>query len=250
MISIVLVKPVTPGNIGAVARVMKNFGFSRLILSNPECDHLSKESMDRASHAKDILKNAEVESLSSIAERHDYVIGTISKLGTDYNLPRCPLSPEELAGWIGSIKQTKGRLRIAVLFGNESYGLTNDDLSRCDFTTAIPTTRKYPAMNLSHAAAVVMYIIHSRTGSGKGKITEGIAPIGVKEKRQIERILDDVLERMDFATEEKRDTQKKLWKRLIGKSMMTRREAYALMGFLKKIKGGKDKVGTGQRGNR
>src|SRR3989338_2323471 len=97
MISIVLVNPITPGNIGAVARVMKNFDFKELILVKPKCDHLSKDAMDRASHAKDILKKAKKMQFSEVIENFDYIIGTTSKIGTDYNIPRCPITPEEFA---------------------------------------------------------------------------------------------------------------------------------------------------------
>ena len=58
MISTILIEPETPGNIGAIARSMKNFDLKNLILINPKCGHLDKEALDRATHAKEILKNA------------------------------------------------------------------------------------------------------------------------------------------------------------------------------------------------
>ena len=219
MISLVLVNPITPGNIGAVARVMKNFDFKELILVKPKCDHLSKDAMDRASHAKDILKKAKKMQFSEVIENFDYIIGTTSKIGTDYNIPRCPITPEEFAEKVNEIK---GKTRIAILFGNESFGLTNNEINKCDFVVAVPTSKRYPAMNLSHSAVVILYAIYAR--KGKKKITKEIWPITNKEKKQILRMVN-----------ERKETQKTLWKRIVGKSFMTRREAYALMGFLKKI---------------
>ena len=60
MLAVVLVEPETPGNIGSVARVMKNFGVKRLLLVNPKCNHLDGEAYGRAMHARDILKAAVV----------------------------------------------------------------------------------------------------------------------------------------------------------------------------------------------
>src|SRR3990167_5273384 len=76
MISVVLVEPETAGNIGAVARLMKNFDFRDLVLIHPQCDHLSAEALDRATHAKDILRRAQVEKDISCLEAFDYVIAT------------------------------------------------------------------------------------------------------------------------------------------------------------------------------
>ena len=230
MISIVLVNPRTPGNIGAVARAMKNFGFKELILVKPKCDHLSKDAMDRASHAKDILKKAKIMEFSDVIGNFDHIVGTTSKIGTDYNLSRCPLSPEQFAEKLDEIK---GRTRFALLFGNESFGLTNEEIGKCDFIVAVPSSKSYPALNLSHSAAIILYSIYSR--KGREKITKKIWPITNKEKVQIAKMVNDVLDNMVFETKERKDTQKKLWKKIAGKSFMTRREAYALMGFLKKI---------------
>lgn len=228
-IYVVLVEPEKPGNIGAVARVMMNFGLDRLVLVNPRCDHLSKDALDRASHAKDVLKKAKIRDLSCIDE-FDYAVGTTSKLGTDYNLPRSPVSPAQLAEKISGLG---AKAKIALLFGRESSGLTNNEIKKCDFLVTIPTSKKYPSMNLSHSAAVVLYEIFSKTG--KDKIGEQINPITDAEKKQILRMVNETLDSIDFSTKEKKETQKVLWGHIVGKSFMTKREAYALMGFFRKI---------------
>ena len=83
----------TPGNIGALARAMKNFEFEQMVLLNPDCDHLCKEAMDRSTQAKQILHNAQV------VERleYDILIGTTSALGSSYNVIRNPITAEQLA---------------------------------------------------------------------------------------------------------------------------------------------------------
>ena len=225
MIHLVLVKPETPGNIGAVARAMANFGFSKLVLVNPKCEHLSKEALDRAKHAKSILKNAKV---IKELKGFDYYVATTSQLGTDYNIPRSPVSPEDL----GTLLKGKQKKNIALVFGPEGAGLSNNEIQKCDFVVTIPSSKKYPALNLSHSVAIILYEIQK---NAKGKVSEHIIPISSKEKTQLLKIIDKVLDNMKFATPSKKRTPKIVWKRLIGKGFLTKREAYALMGFFKKI---------------
>ena len=105
MIDIVLIQPKTPGNIGAIARVMKNFGFANLILINPDCE-IDFDAKSRAKHAKDILENARVENFDFL-NIYDYKIGTTARLGSDYNIPRSPLTPTELSKKINSLENVK-----------------------------------------------------------------------------------------------------------------------------------------------
>ena len=102
MISVVLVKPSHPGNIGAVARAMKNFGLKNLVLIDPKCK-IDEEAKKRAKHANDILKKTKVIKFEDLKKFHT-VIATTAKLGSDYNIPRSPLHPDQLADKIKNIK--------------------------------------------------------------------------------------------------------------------------------------------------
>lgn len=230
MISVVLVEPENAGNLGAIARVMKNFDFSNLVLVNPKCDVKSSECIARAKHAKDILDKAKI--IKKIP-KFDYIIATTSQLGTDYNIPRCPITPEQLAEKISGVKNAK----IALLFGREGEGLSNKEILASDFVVTIPTSRKYPTMNLSHSIAVILYELSKKIGGAK--IGDNITPIGKPEKKQIAKMFNQAIDKMKFLTSENKETQRRVWKRIIGKSFMTRRESYAVMGFLRKIIGKK-----------
>jgi tRNA/rRNA methyltransferase len=229
MIAIVLVEPENAGNIGAIARVMKNFDFSELVLLNPKCSIKSSECIARAKHAKDILDKAKIVKKMP---KFDYIVATTSQLGTDYNIPRSPITPEQLAEKISEVKNAK----IAILFGREGAGLSNEEILASDFVVTIPTSKKYPTMNLSHSIAVVLYELSKKK---EGKIGEHITPIGEPEKKQIEKMFGQAIGKMKFLTKENKETQRRVWKRVIGKSFMTRRESYAVMGFLRKIIGKK-----------
>jgi len=220
-------EPRNSGNVGAIARVMKNFGFSELVLVDSRCNHLSNVAKCRAKHAQDVLAKARLRKKSCLSN-YDYVIGTTAIVGSDYNIPRNPLSPKEL---LKVIKQNK---KIALLFGRESSGLTNEEIGLCDFVVTIPTNTRYPTLNISHSVAVLLYELSSLLPAQK--TGQGIALVGKKEKQVIMKQLNRVLNSMEFSTKDKKETQRTLWKRLIGKSFLTRRESFALIGFLKKIK--------------
>lgn len=227
MISVVLMEPKTPGNVGAIARVMKNFSFTHLVLINPRCDYLCEEAVKRAKHAYNVLKNVEVIRKNEL-NKFDYVIGTTSVLGTDYNIIRNPITPKQLAIKLCRLTNRK----IALLFGRDDSGLTNEEILNCDFVVTIPATQKYPALNISHAVAIILYEIFNKIE--QKKITD-ITPISRKEKEVIMKLINNILKRLEFSTPEKRKTQEKVWKRIIGKALLTKREAYALLGFLRKV---------------
>lgn len=226
MIKLVLVGIQNPGNLGAIARVMKNFGVKDLILIDPQCDPKADEAIFRAKHAKQIIKRAKVRDFD-VLKKFDLVIGTTSKLGSDYNIPRVPVLAEEFAHKINR------KAKTAILIGRESHGLTNEELKLCDFIVSIPTSKKYPAMNISHAVAIILYELFKETK--KSKLGDTITPMSGKDKEIILKKIDHILENMYFATETKRDTQRKVWKRIITKAMLTKREAFALLGFLRKL---------------
>lgn len=213
----------TPGNIGALARVMKNFDFHNLVLYKPQCNHLSKEALDRAKHAKDIVQNAKVVDILE----YDVLIGTTAIIGTDYNVRRNSLSPEKLA-----TMEFHGK--VGLLFGREGDGLTTEELDTCDVIVTIPTSKKSPTMNVSHAATIFLYELFRH--SPKEKVGDNIRFAGKKEKEQFMNILENKVQAMDFPTDQKRETQRLVWRKVIGKSNLTRREIMALFGFFKRIR--------------
>lgn len=225
MISIILVEPENSGNIGAIARVMANFGFKSLVLVNPKANHLSQEAKNRSKHGIKILEKAKVKK--TIVGFHT-LIATSSKLGNDYNIQRSPIVPENLCRIIPNSKQN-----IGIVFGRESSGLSNQELKICDFIVTIPTYSKYKALNLSHSVAIILYELSKKKNS---VLFEKFKLASEPDKVQIMKLLDSAMNSLDFLNEEKKETQRKVWKRMIGKSFLTKREAFALMGFLRKIK--------------
>lgn len=228
MVDVVLIGTENEGNLGAVARSMLNFNFKNLVLIDPLCDHLSSEAIKRSKHAKAILDNVKIIKIHDL-KKYDFVIATTSKMGNDYNISRSALKPNDLAKKISLINNKK----IAILFGRESSGLTNEEISYADYVVSIPTSKSYPAMNLSHSVAIILYEIYHSIN--EENILSHINIMGAKEKEVILNLFNDIFDKLEFKTPEMKDTQKLIWKRIIGKSQMTKREAFAVIGFLKKL---------------
>lgn len=239
MITIICVDPQDEGNIGAIARLMENFDIKDLIVVNtghapgkPTINHLSQTALDRASHAKDILKKARLyKTVKEAVAQFDYVLGTTALVGVDYNLKRTPLTPREIAPKIKELEKNN----IALMFGREDHGLSNDELALCDMTITIPASKKSPVMNLSHACAVVLYELFSSSSSENQIKPKAMA--SKKEFDQMNKMISEILDNMKLTALGKKENQELLWKRIFAKSFMTRREAFGVMGFLKRLLG-------------
>jgi tRNA/rRNA methyltransferase len=153
-IHFILVEPAVPENIGAAARAMKTMGFSSLRLVNP-ADHLSEPAKWLAHASNDILENAKVyKSLKDAVQDIDWVIGTTAKkrkVNQDY-YPANKLN-EMIRAKASSIKS------IAIVFGREESGLTNEELSLCHTVTSVPMKTKYPSLNLAQSVMIYAYTL-------------------------------------------------------------------------------------------
>jgi tRNA/rRNA methyltransferase len=220
-IDIVLVAPIYEGNVGFCARVMKNFGFSNLVLIDP-CP-LGNEAKARASHAQDLLAAAETCTIEDVFARSNIVIattGTVSK--SVCHAMRMPFySPKELRE---RVKDTAGR--ISILFGRENWGLNNEEVKRSDMICTIPTADEYPILNLSHAVGVVCYEladmplpeIRLASPTDMGYLY-----------RHIDRYLDEI-----HHPAFKRENTMILLRRVLGRANLTTREASTLHGLLRR----------------
>jgi len=221
MIEIILLEPEHEGNVGAVARAMANFGFSKLVVVNPKCDLENDEFSKRAKHSKGKVSV----SVRKKLPKYDLLVGTTAKINTDYNIKRSPILSDVLAG---KIKGVRGR--IGVLFGREGIGLTNNEIKKCDFIVTINSSKEYSTLNLSHAVAIILYELHK--GMKGKKIADKIELAGNAEKKQVQKMVNGVKRQLGG----KKETQKKLWKNVFNKAMLSKREAFGIMGLLRKIK--------------
>lgn len=222
-IRIVLVEPMYQGNIGSVARAMKNFGYNDLVLVNP-CK-LEGPARAMASHARDTLEGARVTStLDEAVKGANLLVGTTGiasmKTGEHIRLPLYTVREfkERLQGYSGT---------VAILFGREDNGFSNDELKSFDMLITVPTSEIYPIMNLSHAVAVVLYELSDLEG-GNNPLAEGF------DLQLLYRHLDELLEKINYPPH-KKDKTSLMLRRIFGRAGLTPREVQTLRGVIRKI---------------
>lgn len=152
-VKIVLVGTTHPGNIGAAARAMKNMGFRKLILVEPK-EFPSDVATYRSKAAKDILEEAEIfNTLEQAVADCELVIGTSAR---DRKVPWPILNPKESAE---TVVKNLPQQKVALVFGREDRGLTNEELGLCNFHVHIPTDPDYSSLNLAQAVQILVYEI-------------------------------------------------------------------------------------------
>lgn len=153
-IRIILVEPAGPLNVGSVARVMKNFGLSQLVLVNPQCDRQSPDALQMAVHARDLLDSAQV--VASLEEALIGVHRAIATTGIAHSDPRPLEVPRQALPWLLP-PLDQPTLTSALIFGREDHGLTSDELHLAQRLLQIPSHPTYPSLNLAQAVAICCY---------------------------------------------------------------------------------------------
>ncbi len=234
-IRVILCNTTHPGNIGATARAMKNMGLTRLTLINPE-NYPHSDATSRASGADDILEKAVVVNTFEEAIRDcQWLFGTSAR---NREFPWPQLTPAMAASKVMTLAG-KGA-EIAIVFGTESSGLTNEQLQRCDFHISIPTDQEYASLNLAAAVQVISYEIY------QSYLATIERPIETKplqfEKATMEEVTG-LLEHFEQTAIQigflDPKNPKKLMprvKRLFSKAQLEKEEVNILRGFLKMVK--------------
>lgn len=164
-IRIVLVNTTHPGNIGSVARAMKTMGLSQLYLVDPLMFPHPKAN-ELASHAGDVLDTAVVvKTLNEAIADCELIVGTSTRTRA---IPWPLLTPREFAS---KARAEKPDTKIAVIFGREQSGLTNDELHSCHFHIQIPSNPAYDSLNLAAAVQIIAYEL--RLASLAAESTQG-----------------------------------------------------------------------------
>jgi tRNA/rRNA methyltransferase len=155
-IAIILVRPKYAGNIGSAARVAKNMGIEKILVVRRH-DFLIDKEMEKirqmSTHlAKDVVeKIGYFDDLREAVSGFTFIVGMTARLGSARSAHG---TPRELAAHLVDISQ---RNRVALLFGPEDFGLTNDDLKFCHHLITIPASERLKSINLSHAVMILCY---------------------------------------------------------------------------------------------
>jgi len=223
-VKIIVVEPQYDGNLGFIARSMKNFGLSELILVNPIADKTSVEARSRAMHAQDVLKKSKiVKSLKAALRGVDVAVATTARTFGQKIIPRSPLNPKEFTE---QYKNFDGK--IAIVFGREDNGLINEEIQQCDFAVFIPSDSKYRTLNLSHAATILFYELFQKRFVKPKK--ESFMKKIAKEKILFyyEKMLNNIPELR------KKEIALSSLKHVVTKSPITEKEAHSVLNVFKR----------------
>lgn len=207
-------------NIGAAARAIHNFGFRRLRLVNPY--HVAFEEARSAVHAQEILRNAEeYKTLAEAIADCSLVVGTTS-LG--HRELQHPLRSLEFGGRL--LKKHLHSVPAALLFGSEKFGLSNDDLSYCNWLLRISTQG---SMNLGQAVAVCLYELTRKTSASR---PEKYKPASAEDLERLTGLLAEVLDRSGYVHSS--STRSKI-RRLVRRLNLPAHDADVWLGMVRQI---------------
>jgi TrmH family RNA methyltransferase len=226
-VRIVLVGTTHPGNIGAVARAMKNMGLSDLTLVEPR--HFPhKDATARASGAVDVLDNTVVaESLAEAVKDCVYTVGASARSRT-INWPT--LEPRECAARLIQEGQAGP---VAAVFGPEKYGLTNEHLDLCDALLTIPTNPDFASLNLGMAVQVLTYELRAAGVDREQPEYEPDAPLATSADMELfYEHLENVLTDIDFLNPDNPRHLMRRLRRLFVRARPDQNEVNILRGIL------------------
>jgi tRNA/rRNA methyltransferase len=231
---VVLFQPQLAANVGSVARVMRNMGLTDLVLVAPEADIKDRQARQLATHGEAILDRARVvATLSEAIADCVLVAGTSARKGGPVRRQNVAL-PEEV---MPLLVEAMDSGPVALLFGPERSGLTDDEVTRCHHLIHVPTSDDYPALNLAQAVAICLYELRRywmrRAGNRSQSEQEPLA--SVEEQERAYQDLRAALEEIGYLHGEKGPVLFHAVRHLLGRARPSTMEVRLLLGLARQI---------------
>jgi tRNA/rRNA methyltransferase len=231
-VDVVLVRPKEDGNVGAVARVGRNFGADRLVLVASRAP-VGAEARRRSMGGLPLLRAAaRAPTFDRAVEGADLVVGTTDlSTGRSTAYLRRSVSPERLGDMVRTLEG-----RVALVFGPEDNGLSRTELARCDLLVHIPARREFPTLNLSHAVGIVLYAVHRARGPTDPETTPApeVLELNGREKELFLERLGELLARTGYPPHKRRGLIL-LFRRVLGRATPTEAEYRMMLGLFKSL---------------
>ncbi|MBD2195192.1 MULTISPECIES: RNA methyltransferase [Calothrix] len=226
---IVLVEPAGPLNLGAIARVMKNFGLNQLIIVNPQCDRLSPDAMKMAVHAKEILESAVVvQTLPEALQGCVRIIATTGRVSSW----KIPLeNPRTALPWLLEEPEKP----VALIFGREDRGLSNEELNYAQKFVQIPTHESYQSLNLATAVGICCYELAQLTAQ---PVTESTTSPELASWDMVEAYyqqLESLLLKIGYLYPHTATSRMEKFRQLYNRTQLQTTEVAMLRGILRQI---------------
>ena len=220
--------PRNPLNIGAAARAMSNFGVSQLRLVNPY--EVAFREAKSAVKARGVLEAArEFPTVEQAVADCELVVGTTSK---GHRALEHPLRRLEMGGRL--IAKRLAGAPVALLFGSEKFGLSNDDMSYCHWLMRIPTRDEHGSMNLGQAVAVCLYEIMRNPAAARAK-PESKRAAKAQNLDRITALLEQVLEKSGYVHARVSGSTRMKIRRLVRRMDLNAHDAEVWLGMLRQI---------------
>jgi TrmH family RNA methyltransferase len=241
--SVVLNMPEHAANIGAIARLMKNFDFELLIIYNPneKAEKIrSYHTQGFAMHGKEILFNAEIITIENqinhlsgfkeLMNRFDIKIATTAK-GMHYtNIRRLATFPAEL-----TLPISEKPLKIALVFGRESHGLTNDEIEMTDLVIRIPSSDDYPTLNISQACGIIFYEIYKKIHNLEiGRGPKPVLLANKQDKQMLYNLIKNLITNIRIRTYRKENVYF-AFKNVFERALVSKKELNLIIGVFSKL---------------
>ena len=226
---IVLVEPAGPMNLGAIARVMKNFGLNHLVIVNPQCDRYSPEAMKMAVHAKEILASAIV--VQTLPEALQGCVRVIATTGKACSWETPLENPRTALPWLLEEPEKP----VALIFGREDRGLSNEELNYAQRFVQIPTDESYQSLNLATAVAICCYELAQSTAQ---PVTESRSPTELAPWDVVEAYyqqLESLLLRIGYLYPHTAASRMEKFRQLYNRTHLQTTEVAMLRGILRQI---------------
>ena len=226
-VEIILLRPRYPENIGAAARAIRNMGIGQLVVVSPENCDLTRI-LKMATHvASDVVEEMKVfEGLKDAVAPYQYIVGTTARLGGER---QTVFSPPEMVKILVPITREN---RIAILFGPEDRGLTNEDIRLCHALVNIPTA-EFSSLNLAQAVMIICYeLFKARLRSGQKKVPQ------LAERHELEGMykqLQEILIRVDFIKPDNPDYWMNNMRRFFNRLPLRAKEVRIIRGICRQI---------------
>jgi tRNA/rRNA methyltransferase len=229
---VVLVRPKFAANLGATARVMRNFGLSDLVLVAPEADVNDRNARQLSTHGESILDQARiVPDLISAVTDCLLVAATSARIG---KLIRGHFGlPEEV---LPRLAAATAQGPVALVFGPESSGLTDEEIARCHYLINVPTDPGYPALNLAQAVAICLYELRRASLRSEATPATEMMPAPFAEQERMFQELRLALEEIHYLYGAKAEALMHGLRHLIGRAQPTDMEIGLLHGLARQIR--------------
>ncbi|HSS46708.1 MAG TPA: RNA methyltransferase [Burkholderiales bacterium] len=228
-VRIVLVHPTHPGNIGAAARAMKAMGLGSLYLVNPG-RFPDREADALASGALDLLGAARI--CASLDEALSGTVLAVALTARPREFSHAAHNPREAAG---ILLEEAGRSPVAVVFGSEMSGLSNEEVIKCRMVVHIPANPQYSSLNLAAAVQVMCYELRLAAVENERPQQTELEPANFEEIEMFYHHLEEVMIARGFMNPEQPKRLMERLRRLFGRAHLEKEEVSILRGILKSL---------------